>query len=109
MNDRYNAWAKGLFARRPRLAGLWLMTIGVLSSAAQLGIARLGMHSKVGIFLAPSIFAFGLWLAIVGRPFPEGTKPPFWYQAGLAVVMVTTFAFCLSIVTHPQRLLLTSW
>jgi hypothetical protein len=107
--ETYNAWARGLLSRRPRLAGVWLMVIGVLSSAGQLAIFRMGMYSRVGIFLAPSICAFGLWLAIVGRPFPEAGKPPFWYQAGLALVMVATFAFCLSIITHPERLWLRSW
>jgi hypothetical protein len=109
----YSAWAKGLFARRPRLGGLLLAGIGAVSSAAQLalvrGQGRMFLYSRAGVFLAPFCLSMGLWFALVGRPFPRGAKPPFWYKAGLAVLLVATLAFSASIVAHPERLTLKSW
>jgi hypothetical protein len=95
----YNAWARQLTERKPRLAGLWLMTIGLLSCGAQYAIAtQLRMYSRVGVFLAPLIFTFGLWMALAGRPAPQGGKAPFWYQAGLGVCLTITAAACAALV-----------
>ena len=96
------------------MAGLWLATIGILSSAAQLALVRVQgtashFYSPVGVFLAPFCFSMGIWFAVVGKPSGPPGQPPFWYKAGFWVLMVATVAFSASIVTHPQRLLLAHW
>jgi hypothetical protein len=100
MNERYNAWARELMKRRPRVAGLWLMLIGVLSTAVQLAVFRLGMYSRVGVFLAPLVFVFGLWHALAGRPWPHGQKAPLWWLAGLGGLSSITAAFCAAVVAR---------
>lgn len=104
--NRYDGWATELMNARPRLGGLLMLAIGGVSLFVQVGLLRLlGSYSRLGLLLTPGLIVLGGWLAVLGRPYQRGAKPPAWFSVGLLSLLAAALAVGAHLVAHPERLL----